>query len=358
MLQLFATLLHISGFRLDQHGRLPSAQDKGLLLRAILHAAQSSTIKRVLGLVHMSRSRFYSWLRRLTSDNCILDDLSSCPLTSPSRLTAGEVFVMHQLFFSPEYLHMPVKALAIFASRTGRLFVSAGTWYRTINARGWDRPRKRLYPARPRIGVRASLPNEIWHVDTCVITLLDGTRAYLQAVIDNLSRMILAWAVEPTRDALNTRALLIEAAQNVNSGVIPTLVSDEGSENVNNAVYDLLAAGKLFPERVTHEIAQVTVSYSNSMIEAFFRSALHNFLYMHHLDTIAAVRRLVAFYVEQHNLVMPHNALKGRTPFEVFHGLNPDLPAQLRAAQKNALQERIAYHRSLTCDTCDHASPS
>jgi len=35
----------------------------------------------------------------------------------------------------------------------------------------------------------------MWHIDTTVIRLLDGTRAYLHAVIDNFSRRILAWRV-------------------------------------------------------------------------------------------------------------------------------------------------------------------
>jgi hypothetical protein len=30
----------------------------------------------------------------------------------------------------------------------------------------------------------------MWHIDTTVIRLLDGTRAYLHAVIDNFSRRI------------------------------------------------------------------------------------------------------------------------------------------------------------------------
>ena len=34
----------------------------------------------------------------------------------------------------------------------------------------------------------------MWHIDTTVIRLLDGTRAYLHAVIDNFSRRILGVA--------------------------------------------------------------------------------------------------------------------------------------------------------------------
>jgi len=35
----------------------------------------------------------------------------------------------------------------------------------------------------------------MWHIDTTVVRLLDGTRAYLHAVIDNFSLRILAWRV-------------------------------------------------------------------------------------------------------------------------------------------------------------------
>jgi len=44
-------------------------------------------------------------------------------------------------------------------------------------------------------GVRATKPNEYWHIDVTIIKLLDGTKVYLHAVIDNLSRRILAWKV-------------------------------------------------------------------------------------------------------------------------------------------------------------------
>ena len=46
--------------------------------------------------------------------------------------------------------------------------------------------------------MRAKKPDELWHVDTTVIRLLDGTKVYLHAVIDNFSRRILAWRVTDT----------------------------------------------------------------------------------------------------------------------------------------------------------------
>jgi transposase InsO family protein len=52
-----------------------------------------------------------------------------------------------------------------------------------------------VHPAKPKVGLRTTRADEMWHIDTTVIRLLDGTRVYLHAVIDNFSRRVLAWRV-------------------------------------------------------------------------------------------------------------------------------------------------------------------
>jgi len=66
-----------------------------------------------------------------------------------------------------------------------RLFASASTWYKIIRERGWNRPRRRIHPAKPKEGLKATRPNQYWHVDTTVIRLTTGIRIYVQAVIDD-----------------------------------------------------------------------------------------------------------------------------------------------------------------------------
>jgi hypothetical protein len=91
------------------------------------------------------------------------------------------------------FRHMSLRALALHAQRMGRVFAAVSTWARLVRERGWLRPRRRLFPAKKREGIRASRPNQYWHLDVTVIKLLDGTRTYLHAVIDNFSRRLLAW---------------------------------------------------------------------------------------------------------------------------------------------------------------------
>jgi hypothetical protein len=165
----------------------------------------------------------------------------------------------------PDHRHMRLRHLALYAQRIGKVFAAPATWARLVRERGWLRPRRRLYPAQPRQGIRASKPNEYWHIDVTIIKLLDGTRTYLHGVIDKFSRRILAWKLALRLEPQTTCQVLMEAAKNLPTGSdAATVVADSGVENVNRAVDDLLGLGQL--RRV---LAQVEVSFSNSMIGAW-----------------------------------------------------------------------------------------
>ena len=48
-------------------------------------------------------------------------------------------------------------------------------------------------------------------------------------------------------------------------------------------------------EGLRRVLAQVEVSFSNSMIEDFWRSLRSAWLYLHNLDNMVTLRRLIAF---------------------------------------------------------------
>jgi transposase InsO family protein len=129
-----------------------------------------------------------------------------------------------------------------------------------------------------------------------VLKLLDGTKAYVHAVIDNYSRRILAWTVANHLDAMNTHEVLERAANHLAGSSCADVVMDSGVENLNGAVDTLFDTTAL-----RHVIAQIDVSFSNSLIEAWWRSLKHQWLYLHALDNLATVGKLVAFYVTEHN---------------------------------------------------------
>ena len=75
---------------------------------------------------------------------------------------------------SPDYRHVPTGTLALLAQRLGEVCASRSTWYRLVRKFGWRRPRLRVHPAKPKLGLRTTRADEMWHIDTTVIRLLDG----------------------------------------------------------------------------------------------------------------------------------------------------------------------------------------
>ncbi|MGQ0612803.1 MAG: DDE-type integrase/transposase/recombinase [Planctomycetaceae bacterium] len=200
------------------------------------------------------------------------------------------------------------------------------------------------------MGLRATKPNEIWHADTTLLRLLDGTRAYLHAVIDNSSRRILAWRLAERFEPANAVAVLVDAGGAGGREGVPTAVADKGVENRNGAVDALVSSGLL-----RRGLAMTGIRFSNSMIEAWWRSLRHAWLFLHSLDNVAKVRNLVAFYVDEHNAALPHSAFRGQTPDEMYFGTGTEVPAQLAAAHKVARVQRLGENRAQTCPAYDAA---
>ena len=56
------------------------------------------------------------------------------------------------------------------------------------------------------------------------------------------------------------------------------------------------------------------------MIEAWWRSLKRQWLFLHSLNSVATVRRLVAFYVDEHNRVLLHSAFHDRRLTKMYFG--------------------------------------
>ncbi len=149
-----------------------------------------------------------------------------------------------------------------------------------------------------------------------------------------------------TFDPSITAELLLGAA----SGLIdekPTLLVDGGVENFNSAVDELVDSGLL--QRL---LAQTDISFSNSLIESWWRALKHLWLYLNTLETVSRLKTLVTFYVDEHNTRLPHSAFRGQTPDEMYFGTGDHIPDELDAAKKVTRQSRMEVNRATSCSTC------
>jgi hypothetical protein len=119
--RLALALLRSSGFTLT-HERLPSGCAKIRTLRPVDRARAFVPVHALLRFLGLSPSRFHAW-RRLQL-GCGLDDRSSCPRTSPHRLTPPEVQAIQDMVTAPEYRHVPTGTLAVLAQRLGTVWAS------------------------------------------------------------------------------------------------------------------------------------------------------------------------------------------------------------------------------------------
>ena len=83
------------------------------------------------------------------------------------------------------------------------------------------------------------------------------------------------------------------------------------------------------------------ITYSNSLIECWWRVFKHNWLCLNALDSVAAVARLVGFYVAEHNERLPHSAFRGQTPDEMYFGKSADIPHELERKRTDARARRL-----------------
>jgi len=152
-------------------------------------------------------------------------------------------------------------------------------------------------------------------------------------------------------EPLGTAPLLVKAMEattgSSDNSAAQSLMVDGGVENFNEAVDQLVAQGML--KRI---LAQTDVRESNSLIERFWLQAKQGWLFLHDLDSIATVRRLVEFYVTEYNTVLPHSAHAGRTPDEVYFQQNLEVPDQLAEARKKARAARLEANRQRECHDC------
>ncbi len=149
MLRLVVVLLKASGFSLAC-ARLPDGEVNVSLLRAIDRSRSDLPLRAALRVLRLSLSRYHSWRRE---EECGLEDTPSCPRFSPLQLTRSEVETVNKMVTCDECRHVPAGTLAFLAQRLNRVFACPTTWYRLVRPHKWRRPRLRIRPFKPKVGI-------------------------------------------------------------------------------------------------------------------------------------------------------------------------------------------------------------
>lgn len=170
-------------------------------------------------------------------------------------------------------------------------------------------PQHKVYPYLLR-GVAVTRPNQVWSTDITYVRLAHGF-AYLVAIIDWYSRLVLSWRISNSMDASFCVDCLEEALRI--HGKPTTFNSDQGSQFTSDAFTELLKQ-----DGITISMDGRGRAFDNIFVERLWRSVKHEDIYLNGYATMGELVVGLTKYFVFYNEERPHQSLGNRTPTEVY----------------------------------------
>ena len=174
-------------------------------------------------------------------------------------------------------------------------------------------PEHKVYPYLLR-GLTVDRPDQVWCSDITYVPLRRGF-LYLVAVMDWYSRHVLAWRLSNTMES----TFCIEALEAALTRGRPEIFNtDQGSQFTSEAFTSLLLGN-----RIAVSMDGRGRATDNVFIERLWRSVKYEDIYLKDYVNGADVNEGLTQWFDLYTHRRPHQGLGGRTPFEVYHSLQP-----------------------------------
>lgn len=170
-------------------------------------------------------------------------------------------------------------------------------------------PGHKIYPYLLR-GLVVDRPNQVWAMDITYILMARGF-VYLAAVVDRLSRRVLAWRLSITLETEFCLDAVNEAlAQHGKPEIFNT---DQGSQFTSVAF-----TGLLQDNAIAIRMDGRGAWRDNVFVERLWRSTKYEEVYLRAYDNVAEARVSLGRYLEFYNRRRPHSSLGARTPEQAY----------------------------------------
>jgi putative transposase len=175
-------------------------------------------------------------------------------------------------------------------------------------------PAHRIYPYLLR-NLTVDRADQVWCADITYIPVRRGF-LYLIAIMDWVTRHVLAWRLSNTMDAGFCVEALNEALAEYGRPEI--FNTDQGSQFTS-----LDFTGVLKDAKIRISMDGRGRCLDNIFIERLWRSLKYEAVYLHDLTDGFAAERVIGEWIEFYNAERPHSALDGRTPAEAYSTRRP-----------------------------------
>ena len=280
----------------------------------------SVTIKYCCQKLQLDKKRYQRWVR-LNRKTGRYGGGRPGPKKPPHRLAPEEQEDIIKIAKDETYSDLSHRQLAVVASETGQVEVSASSFYRVMKKEQLmeKRHRKPKTPQR-KPEVKPDGPNQMWSWDLTYIAL-GPIFVYLFAIIDVFSRKIVGWhlgfnaRVESMKEAWD-KALCNESLLGVEGAPqMPTALSDHGVQMAKKS------AKQFFKDLGIKQLfARYKTPTDNAWIESWFRILKYDWLRYKDYVSFDQLKTIIRQFVIVYNTQRYHGAIGYVTPEQKHSG--------------------------------------
>ncbi|MBL4624067.1 MAG: DDE-type integrase/transposase/recombinase [Flavobacteriales bacterium] len=346
--RLVQTLSDIISSTSDFNHIMRDAKKK--VVDAIIRTSKVIPVQKAVKIFKISTSTFYTWVADVHLV-CANSYFQLCNKIYSSQITPVEVQSIKAALTNKKTLHWSIRSIHLQGIRNGTLSISENTMYKVNKLLSIRKTKNRAKKKRYKKGIRAALPNRIWHADITTLKTLDNKRYYIYLVIDNYSRYILSYAIKERVSGLVTTSTIKEAYNKAMCLSYPLnidLIVDGGPENNNIHISNFINQNDINIQKL---VALRDINYSNSMIERVNMTLKYRYIFPKSPRDLKHLKRILRFFINDYNNIKPHGQLKGLTPQEAWMGNKPDDSIRTKAL-KRARIDRLEYNRANKCSKC------
>jgi transposase InsO family protein len=319
-----------------------TAAEKAECIRLVEGSDQS--VRRTLRELGLNRSTFYAWYRRYAQRG----QAGLAPPATAARRHWNRIPPRVRQQVVEVALADPARSPRELAwhitDREGH-FLSESSVYRILKAADLiTSPAYVVLSAAKTFAHPTHRPNELWQTDFTYLHVVGWGWYYLSTVLDDYSRVILAWTLRTSMQASDVTVTLDLARAKTGVDRVrvvqrPRLLSDNGPCYVSQELADYLETHGL-----THTRGAPYHPMTQGKIERYHRS-MKNVVKLEHYRSPWELERAVARFVEDYNHRRYHESLQNVTPADVYHGRRPAILARREQIKQRTLRARRRENR-------------
>jgi putative transposase len=321
-----------------------SAEPKLEVLRAVEGAGLP--VKQVLSQLTISRSTYYRWRRsfRQRGQPGLHDRLPIRGRTWNQILPEERDKILEVALLFPDW---SPRQIGCHITDTAGFAVSESSVYRILKQEGLiEELRQKTFPAGAEYRVKTIRPNQQWQTDATYLLVKNWGWYYLISVLDDFSRRILAWLLQPAMAAGDFSDVIEKACELAGIHSIPEtnrprLVTDRGPALLSRDFGHYLEV-----KGIGHILASPYHPQTNGKIERYHRSCKEQ-INLVVWESPYELKQEIGKFVEYYNSRRYHEALGNITPDDVYFGRKDSIQTRRKKLQGKTLARRQAINAKL-----------